>query len=65
MLTPIPPSPSLAHEIENLRDQWGWFLALGIAMVVFGTIAIGSAVRGDRRGDRAVWLPAARRAVSR
>ena len=44
MLTPISPSPSLAHEIENLRNHWGWFLALGIAMVVFGTIAIGQAV---------------------
>jgi uncharacterized membrane protein HdeD (DUF308 family) len=44
MLTPNPNSPSLAHEIEQLRDQWKWFLALGIALVVMGTIAIGSAV---------------------
>jgi uncharacterized membrane protein HdeD (DUF308 family) len=44
MLTPISPSPSFAHEIEALRSHWGWFLALGIAMVVFGTIAIGQAV---------------------
>lgn len=44
MLTPISPSPSLVHEIENLRSHWGWFLALGIAMVVLGTVAIGDAV---------------------
>ncbi len=44
MLTPNPNSPSLAHEIELLRDQWKWFLALGIALVVMGTIAIGDAV---------------------
>lgn len=35
---------TLHHEIEMLRDKWCWFLALGIAMVVLGTIAIGSAV---------------------
>jgi uncharacterized membrane protein HdeD (DUF308 family) len=27
-------------EFETLRRYWGWFLALGIAMVVLGTIAI-------------------------
>jgi uncharacterized membrane protein HdeD (DUF308 family) len=44
MLTPMPNPASLAQEIEALRGQWRWFLALGIAMVVFGTIAIGNAV---------------------
>jgi len=39
-----PGLPSWTHELEALRNQWRWFLALGIAMVVFGTIAIGSAV---------------------
>jgi uncharacterized membrane protein HdeD (DUF308 family) len=27
-------------ELELLRRNWGWYLALGIAMVVLGTIAI-------------------------
>ena len=44
MLTPTSPSPSLAQEIDSLRHHWPWFLALGIAMVVLGTIAIGDAV---------------------
>lgn len=44
MLTPISPSPSLAQEVESLRRHWPWFMALGIAMVVLGTIAIGDAV---------------------
>jgi uncharacterized membrane protein HdeD (DUF308 family) len=39
----IAPSPFsvLTGEIESLRRSWGWFLALGIAMVVLGSIAIG------------------------
>jgi|SRR3972149_5219864 len=40
----VPGQHNLAQELESLRDQWCWFLALGIAMVVFGTIAIGSVV---------------------
>jgi uncharacterized membrane protein HdeD (DUF308 family) len=39
-----PGLPSWTHELDALRNHWRWFLALGIAMVVFGTIAIGSAV---------------------
>lgn len=35
--------PSKTQELQALREHWRWFLALGIAMVVFGTIAIGSA----------------------
>lgn len=31
------------EELQNLRSAWGWFLALGIAMVVMGTIALGYA----------------------
>lgn len=41
--SPIPGPQNFAHELQSLRDRWCWFLALGIAMVVFGTIAIGSA----------------------
>lgn len=29
------------EELDNLRSKWGWLLALGVAMVVLGTIAIG------------------------
>lgn len=43
MLTPALSPQTLAQEVEMLRSQWKWFLALGIALVVFGTIAIGSA----------------------
>jgi uncharacterized membrane protein HdeD (DUF308 family) len=39
-----PGLPSWTHELDALRNHWRWFLALGIAMIVFGTIAIGSAV---------------------
>lgn len=35
--------PPRTHELAALRDQWIWFLVLGIALIVFGTIAIGSA----------------------
>lgn len=44
MLTPLSPSPSLVQEIETLRSYWKSFLAMGIAMVVLGTISIGHAV---------------------
>lgn len=42
--SPVPNPSPFAHEIQMLRDKWCWFLALGIAMVVLGTIAIGDAV---------------------
>ena len=28
----------------QLRQNWGWFVALGIALVILGMIALGSAV---------------------
>jgi len=31
-------------DIEQFRHNWGWFLALGIALVIFGAIALGSSV---------------------
>lgn len=34
---------SLRHSLEALHDKWWCFLMLGIALVVFGTIALGSA----------------------
>src|SRR5215813_3385726 len=30
----------LFYEIEKLRHRWGWFLALGIIMVLLGTVAL-------------------------
>lgn len=30
--------------LENLRKRWGWFLALGVLLVVLGVIALGSSV---------------------
>jgi uncharacterized membrane protein HdeD (DUF308 family) len=33
-------SALLIEEIESLRHRWGWLLALGIIMVVLGTIAL-------------------------
>lgn len=39
------PSISLYHiGLEELRKQWGWFLGLGILLIVLGTIALGSSV---------------------
>jgi uncharacterized membrane protein HdeD (DUF308 family) len=32
------------HELEGLRNDWWWFLLLGIALVVLGTFALGAAV---------------------
>ena len=30
----------LRHEFHHLRPNWGWFLALGLLLVVCGTLAI-------------------------
>jgi uncharacterized membrane protein HdeD (DUF308 family) len=39
--SPISNLRTAVEELQVLRDYWRWFLALGIAMVVVGTIAIG------------------------
>lgn len=49
MDSPTTPVPGpfrtvIAAEIETLRNHWKWFLALGIGLVVLGTIALGCAV---------------------
>lgn len=31
-------------DINEIRDNWGWFLALGIILVILGTLAIGASV---------------------
>src|SRR3954452_15918332 len=33
---------TLRHELEVIRGQWAWLLALGIVLVVVGTLAIGA-----------------------
>ena len=30
--------------IEGLRRNWGWVLALGVALIVLGIVALGAAV---------------------
>lgn len=30
------------HEIDDVREQWGWFLALGIAFIVLGMAVMGA-----------------------
>ncbi len=34
----------MRHDLESLRSNWLWFVILGIALVVLGTVAMGSAV---------------------
>ena len=29
--------------VEELKKKWGWFLALGILLIIGGTVALGSA----------------------
>ena len=58
---PMSPAESIRHELHTLRDQWWCFLILGIALVVLGTIAIGSPIVGHRAISRVVRLPAAGR----
>jgi uncharacterized membrane protein HdeD (DUF308 family) len=36
------PIAVVRHELQAIRSHWWWFLLLGIAMVVLGTIALGS-----------------------
>jgi uncharacterized membrane protein HdeD (DUF308 family) len=31
----------LRHELQAIRGNWGWLLALGIVLIVVGTVAIG------------------------
>jgi uncharacterized membrane protein HdeD (DUF308 family) len=49
MDSPIPSVPApfrtvIAAEVETLRNHWKWFLALGIGMVVLGTISLGCSI---------------------
>lgn len=35
------PGAILRHELEALREQWWWFLLLGIGLVVLGSLSLG------------------------
>jgi uncharacterized membrane protein HdeD (DUF308 family) len=45
MSSPFPistvPLGSVRHELEHLRDQWWWFLVLGIVLMLSGAAALG------------------------
>src|SRR5262249_12432691 len=43
-LVPAAMRQELRHELGALRGNWFWFVLLGIALVVLGTIALGSVV---------------------
>jgi uncharacterized membrane protein HdeD (DUF308 family) len=44
MSTPTPPLPPAVDALlGDLKKNWGWLLALGIAFVVLGTVGIGAA----------------------
>ena len=34
----------LRHELNALRGNWFWFVLLGVALLVLGTVALGSVV---------------------
>jgi len=36
--------PELRHELNALRGNWFWFVLLGVALLVLGTVALGSVV---------------------
>jgi uncharacterized membrane protein HdeD (DUF308 family) len=40
-IQPFPLSP-FATELQELRRNWGWFLVLGIGLILLGTLAIGA-----------------------
>ena len=49
MDSPTTPVPGpfrtvIAAEVETLRNHWKWFLALGIGLVVLGTISLGCSI---------------------
>ena len=39
----LPLAVALRHELDALRGNWFWFVLLGVALVVLGTVALGSA----------------------
>jgi uncharacterized membrane protein HdeD (DUF308 family) len=35
-----PPARAIRHELQHLRNEWWWFLVLGILLVVGGTVSL-------------------------
>ena len=46
----------LRHELDALRGNWFWFVILGIALVVLGTVALGSVVIASLAAAVAIGL---------
>lgn len=48
MATPIGPNPNLINPLptgfHTIKDNWGWFLALGIFLILIGTLGVAAAV---------------------
>ena len=45
MATPnLPQADMFRVGLENLKKNWGWYLALGILLIVLGMVAIGSSL---------------------
>ena len=45
--TSLPQTPlrkAIRHELQAIRGKWIWLVALGIALIVLGTILLGSPV---------------------
>jgi len=40
MTDPLPVSKTLAAGLEKLHHAWGWFVALGVALIVLGAVCI-------------------------
>jgi uncharacterized membrane protein HdeD (DUF308 family) len=36
--------PVTADSLERIRERWGWFLVLGIAVIVLGVVALGDTI---------------------
>src|SRR6476659_2113772 len=37
---PLPVARVMEHELRHLRDEWWWFLVLGILLIVSGMVAL-------------------------
>jgi uncharacterized membrane protein HdeD (DUF308 family) len=56
-MSPITVGPAVTtqEELRRIQSSWGWFLALGLLLVVLGTVAIGYSCLVEIT-EAAVWL---------
>src|SRR4051812_32567084 len=47
---------ALRHELDALRGNWFWFVLLGVALIVLGTVALGSVVITSLAAATAIGL---------